>query len=115
MKKGGIYCMVGRNGTAKSTLINTLLGIHEDYDGEIMIEGNDLESLDKYNLRSKLIGVIEQEPCLLEPFIENLSQTDYPAFIRTFELERVIEAIKDNEKQNCVRYQIGGENQRSAS
>lgn len=113
-EKGGIYCIVGRNGTGKSTLINTLLGIHEDYDGEIMIEGNDLESLDKYNLRSKLIGVMEQEPCLLEPFIENLSQTDYRTYIRTFVLERVIEAIKDSEKQSLNTSLSGGEKQKLA-
>lgn len=112
--KGGIYCIVGRNGTGKSTFINTLLGIHEDYDGEIILEGQDLESLDKYDLRSNLISVIEQEPCLLDPFIENLSQTDYHTFIRTFELERVIEAIKDNEKQNLTTSLSGGEKQKLA-
>ncbi|MFD3273077.1 ATP-binding cassette domain-containing protein [Paenibacillus dendritiformis] len=47
-------------------------------------------------------------------FIENLSQTDYPAFIRTFELERVIEAIKDNEKQNLNTSLSGGEKQELA-
>lgn len=38
--RGELIALVGRNGTGKSTLINTIAGIHKTYDGNVTLIGN---------------------------------------------------------------------------
>ena len=56
LEKGKFYTIVGPNGGGKSTLVKTIVGIINDYDGEIRIFGKDR---DEY-LREKLIGYVPQ-------------------------------------------------------
>ncbi len=56
LKKGKFYTVVGPNGGGKSTLVKTIVGIIDDYDGQIQIFGKDR---DEY-LREKLVGYVPQ-------------------------------------------------------
>ena len=56
LEKGKFYTIVGPNGGGKSTLVKTIVGIIDDYDGEIRIFGKDR---DEY-LKQKLIGYVPQ-------------------------------------------------------
>lgn len=64
--KGNIYCIYGKNGSGKSTYLNLLLGLYEDYDGVIRYSNIDIKELDLYKIRKEKIGVVEQEPSLME-------------------------------------------------
>ena len=71
-EKGKIYCIVGDNGTGKSTLINVILGILVNYySGEIRYNSIEVKELDMYYIRRKIIGVTEQEPKLVNDTIIN--------------------------------------------
>lgn len=73
-KKGNIYCLVGKNGVGKSTLTELILGINKDFEGEILYNNSNISNLDLYNLRTKLISYVEQEPVLLEgTLLKNLT------------------------------------------
>jgi ATP-binding cassette subfamily C protein len=71
-EKGKIYCIIGENGTGKSTLIELLLGlVGEKYQGKVFYNDKSIEQLDMYNIRRKLIGVSEQEPVLFNDTLIN--------------------------------------------
>lgn len=63
-KKGNIYCLRGNNGSGKTTFINIIIGLIQEYKGEIFFDSNNIRQLDLYKLRKNNIGVVEQEPCL---------------------------------------------------
>jgi len=69
--RGKIYCIRGFNGKGKTTFLDLCLGIIKNYEGEIYYNSTDISDLDMYKTRSKLIGVCEQEPCLIDDTIRN--------------------------------------------
>lgn len=73
-KKGNTYCIVGDNGTGKSTLASLILGLYiDDFKGEILYNETDIKKINLYEVRKKLIGVTEQEPILLcDTILNNL-------------------------------------------
>lgn len=73
--KGNIYCISGKNGTGKSTLINIIIGLYNDsYTGNVLYNGLDIQQLDLYSLRKTLLGVTEQESNLMNHSImENVT------------------------------------------
>jgi len=70
-EKGRIYSIIGRNGIGKSTLIDLMVGLHNDYDGEILINRTCIKDIDVYNLRRNLVGFVEQEPILFNDTVFN--------------------------------------------
>lgn len=71
-EKNNIYCIVGKNGVGKSTLIALLMGLfNKDYVGNIYYDSFDLKQLDLHHLREHIMGITEQEPILLGNTIMN--------------------------------------------
>ncbi len=72
IRKGETVGIVGAPGSGKSTLIRTLLRIHEVTVGKISIDGMDITTLNRKWLRDN-IGVVLQEPFLYSRSVtENL-------------------------------------------
>ena len=71
-EKGNIYWIKGDNGAGKSTLISLLIGLYEDkYEGNICYDNNDIKLLNMNEIRKNLIGIVEQNPVLIEDTIIN--------------------------------------------
>ena len=68
VKKGQKVAIVGPTGSGKTTLINLLLRFYEIDSGTIKIDGQNIQELDKYNLR-KFISVVLQEVSLFSESI----------------------------------------------
>ena len=62
---GKIYAITGRSGAGKSTLLSLISGLVDPDEGAVYCNGEDLRNKDKYEYRSKNIGVIFQSFNLL--------------------------------------------------
>ena len=71
---GKIYAIVGKSGAGKTTLLSVISGLVEPTGGTIYCNGEDLKTMDKYQYRSKSIGVIFQSFNLLSKLtaVENV-------------------------------------------
>ncbi|CDW80298.1 abc transporter family protein [Stylonychia lemnae] len=61
--EGMKIAIVGRSGSGKSTVANLLLKMYDIQDGQILIDGVDIKTIDTKNLRTQ-IGYVMQEPIL---------------------------------------------------
>jgi len=62
---GKIYAVVGKSGAGKTTLLSLLSGLAKPTGGEILFDGKSISKIDRYNYRSKYVGVIFQSFNLL--------------------------------------------------
>lgn len=61
LKKGELAAIIGVNGIGKSTLLRTIAGFQSQIAGSIQIEGEELASIDTFDLAKK-ISVVLTEP-----------------------------------------------------
>ena len=70
---GEMIGLVGHSGAGKSTLVNLISRFYDATDGDILIDGVEIKTLEQRRLRSQ-IGVVLQEPLLFQGSIaENIS------------------------------------------
>jgi iron complex transport system ATP-binding protein len=67
IEKGDVLCILGPNGTGKTTLIKCLNGLHEIKSGEILVKGENIRKL-SFRQISKHIGYIPQSHVPSFPF-----------------------------------------------
>ena len=65
-EKGNIYSIIGRNGSGKSTLVNILTGMYWLPGEKIYLNQSPLQQYDLNQIRHDKMGVLEQEPVLIE-------------------------------------------------
>ncbi len=76
IRPGEKIAVVGRSGSGKTTLAKLILGLHLASEGRVFIDGHDLRTLSKRNLRRR-IGVVPQEVFLFSGTIrENIALGD---------------------------------------
>lgn len=87
-KAGKIYAVTGRSGAGKTTLLSILSGLADAQSGTVLCNGRDIREINKYDYRSRNIGVIFQNFNLLTKLtaVENV------------ELSMDIAGIKDRNK-----------------
>lgn len=122
-EKGNIYSITGENGSGKSTFVLLILGLFiNDYLGSIKYNDINIEELDMYETLLNNIGVVEQEPILLNDTLKNnlildrkLDKFDLDYFINMMDLNKYILSLENgletiiNEKSNNIS---GGEKQK---
>ena len=59
IRDGDVFCILGPNGTGKSTLIRCINGISKLNQGDVLLDGKNIHSLDKTGIAKK-IGYIPQ-------------------------------------------------------
>ncbi|MFT5822815.1 MAG: iron complex transport system ATP-binding protein [Crocinitomix sp.] len=52
--QSGIVALVGRNGTGKSTFLKTIIGLHHDFSGEILVDNKSIESYRQADLAKEI-------------------------------------------------------------
>ena len=64
-EKGKVYAIVGRSGAGKTTLLSLLSGLTSPTEGKIIFEDKDVKHIDRYQYRSRYVGVVFQQYNLL--------------------------------------------------
>jgi putative ABC transport system ATP-binding protein len=64
-EKGKIYAIVGKSGAGKTTLLSLLSGLDNPTEGKILLNDSDIGKMDKYDYRSRDVGVVFQSFNLL--------------------------------------------------
>ncbi|MBS5661605.1 MAG: ABC transporter ATP-binding protein [Clostridiales bacterium] len=62
---GTVYAIVGKSGAGKTTLLSLLSGLAKTTEGKILFKGQDISKIDRYQFRSKDVGVVFQSFNLL--------------------------------------------------
>ena len=119
---GELFCMVGGNGTGKTTTLTLAGGINRPYRGTIKIKGTPLDKYKKKDLFRGMLGMLPQNPQTL--FVEKTVKAD---LIESFEgsdmtddqkearVMEIAEVVKINELLDMHPYDLsGGEQQRAA-
>ncbi len=60
VKKGELFCIVGGNGTGKTTALSLISGLNTPYRGDVQISGQSVKKI--HNLYDGLLGVLPQNP-----------------------------------------------------
>ena len=123
VKEGELYCILGGNGTGKSTTLSLLTGIRKPYRGKIFLDGKEIRKIKEKQLFDQFLGVLPQNPQTLfvgntvkEDLMEMLKGISYEEKIkRELQLEQVIEETQIGHLLNMHPYDLsGGEQQRAA-
>lgn len=114
--KGKIYLISGKNGVGKSSLIKCILGLYrKEMKGEIKYNDNNINEIDLYNIRKKIISVVDQDAeFFFDSVIENISYNNNNINYKKVE-EYMLKfglQIGYKETQNNVRHLSGGEKQK---
>lgn len=123
VRKGELFCVLGGNGTGKSTTLSILSGIRKPYRGKILLKGKDIRKRKGKELFHGLIGVLPQNPQSL--FVGNTVREDLWEMFSGLriqqkkeyeeQMERVIEDTEIRHLLDMHPYDLsGGEQQRAA-
>lgn len=64
-EEGKVYSIIGKSGAGKTTLLSILSSLASPTSGKIYLKDEDIAKIDKYEFRSKYVGVIFQSFNLL--------------------------------------------------
>ena len=70
IEPGEAVGIVGTTGSGKTTLINLFMRFYDNYDGQILLDGKDIKTIDMEYFRSK-IGYVQQEAMMFSDTIFN--------------------------------------------
>ena len=112
LDQGQSLALLGRNGTGKTTLINTLVGVTKRFSGRIVLAGQDLTRLPAHARVAAGIGWVPQERNIFKSLTteENLSAVARPG---PWSMERVYTLFpRLRERASNMGHQLsGGEQQ----
>jgi len=121
IQRGEIFGIIGRSGAGKSTLIRTINGLERPDSGSVVVDGEELASLDVANLNRvrRKIGMIFQHFNLLamKTVFENielpLKLAGQPKELRAQAVERLLDLVELRDKADSYPGRLsGGQKQR---
>ncbi len=112
VEKGRSLALLGRNGTGKTTLLNTLVGATRHHAGRIVLDGVDLTTMPSFKRAAAGIGWVPQERNIFKSLTveENLTAVARPG---PWTVQRVYEMFPrlEERKRNLGNQLSGGEQQ----
>ena len=120
--RGEIYCILGGNGTGKTTMLNVISGLNKAYRGKVLIDGKPIKKYKGNSLYRKKLAYLPQNPqtvfikdTVREDFTEILEALDIPKNERTQKTDAVAEKIGISNILNKHPFDLsGGEQQKCA-
>lgn len=119
---GEMFCLVGGNGTGKTTTLSLASGIRKPYRGTVKLKGSNIEKYKKNDLFKGMLGVLPQNPQSI--FVEKTVRLDLLEMFEGHELDREdkLRKIEDTAKLVEIDHLLdmhpydlsGGEQQRAA-
>lgn len=122
IKKGELFCLVGGNGTGKSTTVSLISGINKPYRGKIEIFGKKISAYKDKELFNQNLGVLPQDPQSLfvkktvrEDLMEMLSGRGIKKEDRIKKVDQISKLVDIVDLLEQHPYDLsGGEQQRAA-
>lgn len=119
---GKTYCIVGKSGAGKTTLLSLLSGLAAPNSGTISYRGHDIAKTDKYEFRSRDIGVVFQSFNLITKYtaLENvILSMDVAGYKTSDKKQRAMSLLNsvglgEDEAERRVLKLSGGQQQRVA-
>ena len=112
INKGELFCVLGGNGTGKTTLLSLISGLGSAYRGDVLINGKSISKTK--NLYNGLLGVLPQNPQSV--FVKNTVYLDLMEMVS--EEQKIRDVAKLCKIENLLEshpYDLsGGEQQRAA-
>lgn len=114
VRKGELYCLLGGNGTGKSTTLSLLGRIRKPYRGKLYLKGKELGKYRESELYGAVLGILPQNPQCL--FVKDTVEKDLREMSKDKErLRDVIAKTEIGHLLNSHPYDLsGGEQQRAA-
>jgi len=120
VSKGELFCLVGGNGTGKTTALSIISGLVKPYRGDVLISGQSLSKIK--NLYDGLLGVLPQNPqsvfvkkTVYLDLLEILSEKNLSTAEKEQKVHNVAVLCRIEALLNAHPYDIsGGEQQRVA-
>ncbi|EIC96289.1 ABC transporter, ATP-binding protein [Lachnoanaerobaculum saburreum F0468] len=99
--------IMGENGAGKTSLVKIIMGLYDDYEGEIYVNGINLKKINLKNYREK-VGVLFQDYIKYESTIENnIYYGDLNRFGHKDELNQILKKIKMDKYINNSAQKLG--------
>jgi subtilin transport ATP-binding protein spaT len=99
--------IMGENGAGKTSLVKIIMGLYDDYEGEIYVNGINLKKINLKNYREK-VGVLFQDYIKYESTIENnIYYGDLNRFGHKDELNKILKKIKMDKYINNSAQRLG--------
>lgn len=122
VKQGQFYCIVGGNGTGKTSTLSLMSGIHQPYRGKVLIGGKNPAKMNAKELFTNNLGILPQNPQTLFvkktvelDLYEMLSQLPLTKEEKASKVEAVVKFAELEHLLTMHPYDLsGGEQQRAA-
>lgn len=119
---GELFCIVGGNGTGKTTTLTLASGINKPYRGQIKVKGLPLEKYKKNELFQGMLGMLPQNPQSLfvekavnEDLMESFEGSTLSLEERIGKITEVASLVQVDHLMDMHPYDLsGGEQQRAA-
>lgn len=119
---GELFCILGGNGTGKTTALTVLSGINKPYRGKIFIKGKNIKDYKNGSLYKGVLGFLPQNPqtvfvcdTVLDDMKELLKANDIPKNLHSELIEKTAKTLSVTELLNKHPYDLsGGEQQKCA-
>ena len=112
LKAGASLALLGRNGTGKTTLIDTLVGVAQRHAGRITLQGHDIHHLPAHQRAAAGIGWVPQERNIFKSLTveQNLSAVARPGAWNAARVYALFPRLAER-KKNLGTQLSGGEQQ----